>query len=59
MEAQAEVITQLSSDDLETRFAKLKSSNNIDAELTAMKTQMLDEVDNTQAENSLPEGNPS
>ncbi|AFZ57055.1 PspA/IM30 family protein [Anabaena cylindrica FACHB-243] len=45
MEAQTEVIAQLSSDDLETRFAKLKSSNNIDAELTAMKTQMLGEVD--------------
>ncbi|MEA5549754.1 PspA/IM30 family protein [Anabaena cylindrica UHCC 0172] len=54
MEAQTEVIAQLSSDDLETRFAKLKSSNNIDAELTAMKTQMLGEVDKkTQADGEM------
>ncbi|MGM3305686.1 PspA/IM30 family protein [Anabaena sp. WFMT] len=54
MEAQTEVIAQLSSDDLETRFAKLKSSNNIDAELTAMKTQMLGEVDQkTQADGEM------
>lgn len=59
MEAQAEAIAQLSGDDLETRFAKLKSMNNIDAELAVMKTQILSDINNTEAENSLPESNPS
>ncbi|MBD2693597.1 PspA/IM30 family protein [Anabaena catenula] len=52
MEAQSEAISQLSSDDLETRFAKLKSMNNIDAELVVMKTQILGEVNHTEAETS-------
>jgi phage shock protein A len=46
IESQAEAIGQLSSDNLETRFAKLKSTSNVDAELAAMKTQMLNDVNN-------------
>ncbi|WP_016950044.1 PspA/IM30 family protein [Anabaena sp. PCC 7108] len=52
MEAQSQAISQLSSDDLETRFTKLKSMNNIETELAAMKTQILGEVNNTEAETS-------
>jgi phage shock protein A len=55
IESQAEAIGQLSSDNLETRFAGLKSinDNDVDAELAAMKTQMLDQVNNTPFQNSL------
>ncbi|WP_353929926.1 PspA/IM30 family protein [Okeanomitos corallinicola TIOX110] len=48
IESQAEVIGQLSGgDNLETRFADLNSISNVDAELAAMKTQMLNDVNNT------------
>ncbi|MFM2060860.1 MAG: hypothetical protein RLZZ507_530 [Cyanobacteriota bacterium] len=53
MEAQSAAISQLGGDNLETRFAKLNSINNVDAELAAMKTQMLDQVNNTPTQNSL------
>ncbi|TAF03996.1 MAG: PspA/IM30 family protein [Nostocales cyanobacterium] len=55
LEAQSEVISQISGDNLETRFAKLNSINHVDAELAAMKTQMLDQANNTKVENSLSE----
>lgn len=47
MEAQSAAMSQLDSNNLETRFAKLNSINNVDAELAAMKTQMLDQANNT------------
>lgn len=47
IESQAEVIGQLSGDNLETRFTELNSISNVDAELAAMKTQMLNDVNNT------------
>jgi phage shock protein A len=51
IESQAEVIGQLSGgDNLETRFADLNSISNVDAELAAMKTQMLNDVNNTSSE---------
>ncbi|TAE53886.1 MAG: PspA/IM30 family protein [Nostocales cyanobacterium] len=46
MESQAEVITQLGGDNLEKRFDDLKSINSVDSELTAMKTQMLNDAKN-------------
>ncbi|WP_234300873.1 hypothetical protein [Sphaerospermopsis aphanizomenoides] len=43
----------MSSENLETRFAQLNSINDVDAELAAMKTQILDKVNNPQLENKL------
>ncbi|MDZ8184262.1 MAG: PspA/IM30 family protein [Nostoc sp. ChiSLP02] len=57
IEAKSEAIAQLSSDDLETRFASLESTNNVDAELAAMKVQVLNEAENTQPNNRLLEDN--
>jgi phage shock protein A len=47
IEAQSEAIAQLDSNDLEKKFASLESANDIDAELVAMKTQVLHESENT------------
>ncbi|MBD2296214.1 PspA/IM30 family protein [Anabaena sphaerica FACHB-251] len=55
IEAQSAAISQLGGDNLETRFAKLNSINDMDAELAAMKTQMLDQVNNTPPQNTLSE----
>ncbi|MDZ8106276.1 MAG: PspA/IM30 family protein [Nostoc sp. DedQUE12a] len=57
IEAKSEAIAQLSSDDLETQFASLESTNNVDAELAAMKVQVLNEAQNTQPNNRLLEDN--
>jgi phage shock protein A len=47
IEAQSEVISRLDSDDLEKKFASLNSYN-IDAELAAMKTQILEGATDTE-----------
>jgi len=57
IEAKSEAIAQLGSDDLEKRFASLESTNNVDAELAAMKVQVLNQAENTQQDNRLIEGN--
>jgi phage shock protein A len=57
MEAQSEAMTQLSGDDLEKRFAKL-NSHSVDAELAAMKSQMLEDANTTQPGTTLPPSNP-
>jgi len=41
LEAQSEAIAELGTDDLQKKFASLEASNDIDAELAAMKTQLL------------------
>lgn len=53
IEAKSEAISQLGSDDLEQRFTSLESTNNIDAELAAMKTQVINQ------DSLLQEGNQS
>jgi phage shock protein A len=50
IESQAEATGQLCSDNLETRFAKLNYITDVDSELAAMKTQMLDQVNTTSGE---------
>ncbi|MBD2450717.1 PspA/IM30 family protein [Nostoc sp. FACHB-152] len=47
IEAKSEAIAQLGSDDLQKQFASLESSNDIDAELAAMKTQVQHESEKT------------
>lgn len=46
LEAQSEAIAELGTDDLQKKFASLEASNDIDAELAAMKTQLLTGTDN-------------
>jgi phage shock protein A len=46
LEAQSEVIAELGTDDLQKKFASLEASNDIDAELVAMKTQLLSGKEN-------------
>ena len=41
LEAQSQAISELGSDDLQKKFASLESDNDIDAELAAMKSQIL------------------
>ncbi|HLP88756.1 MAG TPA: PspA/IM30 family protein [Nostocaceae cyanobacterium] len=53
IEAQSELMGQLSNDGLEQRFTELKSYN-IDAEIAAMKTQMLEGTSDTQSQTSPP-----
>ncbi|WP_017651672.1 PspA/IM30 family protein [Fortiea contorta] len=48
IEAQSEAIEQLGSDDLQKQFTALESSNDVDAELAAMKAQVLDAASDTQ-----------
>jgi phage shock protein A len=55
IEAKSEAIAQLSSDDLETQFTSLESTNNVDAELAAMKVQVLNEAENTEPNTRLME----
>ncbi|BAZ28965.1 phage shock protein A, PspA [Cylindrospermum sp. NIES-4074] len=50
IEAKSEAIAQLGGDDLEQKFASLDSTKDIDAELAAMKTQVVNQ------ESLLPEG---
>lgn len=47
IEAQSEAIAQLGGDDLQKKFASLESTNDIDAELAAMKVQVFDDANNT------------
>jgi phage shock protein A len=54
IEAKSEAITQLSGDDLQKQFTALESTNGIDAELAAMKTQVLHAANNTQPPQQLP-----
>jgi phage shock protein A len=46
LEAQSEAIAELGTDDLQKKFASLEASNDIDAELAAMKTQLLSGKEN-------------
>ncbi len=55
IEAKSEAIAQLSGDDLETQFTSLES--NVDAELAAMKVQVLNQAENTQHNSLLTEEN--
>jgi phage shock protein A len=41
MEARSEAVAELAGDDLESQFARLESGSDVDAELEAMKQQML------------------
>lgn len=54
IEAQSEAMAQLGGDDLQKKFASLKASNDIDAELAAMKMQVLDDANNTPSQQQLP-----
>ena len=54
IEAQSEVASTLSGDDLEKRFASLDSHHEIDTELAAMKTYMLNQGENPQPDHNLP-----
>lgn len=56
LEAQAEVAAELGSDSLEKRFAELESGGNIDAQLAAMKTEMLS---GSSASGTLPAADPN
>ncbi|WP_341531175.1 PspA/IM30 family protein [Nostoc sp. UHCC 0302] len=58
IEAKSEAIAQLDSDKLETQFASLESTNNVDAELAAMKVEVLNEAEK-QHDSRLTEGNQS
>ncbi len=53
LEAQSEAITELSTDDLKEEFAQLPSSGEIDAELAAMKAQLVSGTEQVQLP-SLP-----
>ncbi len=52
IEAKSEAIAQLGGDELQKQFASLESANSVDAELAAMKAEVLNPADNTQ---SLPQ----
>ncbi|MDZ7961352.1 MAG: PspA/IM30 family protein [Aulosira sp. DedQUE10] len=54
IEAQSEAMVQLGGDDLQKQFASLESTNDIDAELAAMKVQVLDDANNTPPPQQLP-----
>ena len=58
LEAQTEAIALLDTDELQQRFASLESSNGIEAELAAMKGQLLTGIDHTQQHPSRLEENP-
>ncbi|BAY89151.1 MULTISPECIES: PspA/IM30 family protein [unclassified Tolypothrix] len=59
IEAQSEAIAQLGGDDLQKKFASLESSNDIDAELAAMKMQVFDDANNTPSQQQLPKNQDS
>ena len=52
LEAQSLAIAELGTDDLQNKFATLEASNDIDAEMTAMKAQLLTGGDPAQLPNS-------
>ncbi|MBW4642891.1 MAG: PspA/IM30 family protein [Goleter apudmare HA4340-LM2] len=54
IEAKSETIAQLGGDDLQKQFAALESTDGVDAELAAMKAQVLHETHNTQPPQQLP-----
>ncbi len=57
IEAHSAAIGELGSDDLETQFTSLESTNNVDAELAAMKVQVLNQAENTQHNSLLTQEN--
>lgn len=59
IEAQSEAMAQLGGDDLQKKFASLESSNDIDAELAAMKMQVFDDANNTPSQQQLPKSQDS
>lgn len=54
IEAKSEAIAQLGGDDLQKQFTSLESTSSVDAELAAMKAQVLNAADNTQPPRELP-----
>jgi phage shock protein A len=54
IEAKSEAIAQLGGDDLQKQFTSLESTSSVDAELAAMKAQVLNAADNTQPPQQLP-----
>jgi phage shock protein A len=59
MEAQSEAIAELGTDDLEKRIAALGEADDVEAELTAMKSQMLTGSDVAQLPASSENGQPN
>jgi phage shock protein A len=54
IEAQSEAMAQLSGDDLQKQFAALEGTNDVDAELAAMKVQVLEDANSTGIQQQLP-----
>ncbi|MFM7364329.1 MAG: PspA/IM30 family protein [Cuspidothrix sp.] len=54
IESQSEAMNLLGSDDLKQKIASLNADDDIDAELTAMKTSILEPGQNLQANHQLP-----
>ncbi|HIK04515.1 MAG TPA: PspA/IM30 family protein [Trichormus sp. M33_DOE_039] len=54
LEAQSEAVAQLGSDDLEKRFASLEAAKDVDSELAAMKSQILEGAENRQQQQLPP-----
>ncbi|AFY31265.1 PspA/IM30 family protein [Calothrix sp. PCC 7507] len=54
IEAKSEAIAQLGGDELQKQFASLESATSVDAELAAMKAQVLNAADNTQSPQQSP-----
>lgn len=54
LEAQSEAIAQLGTDDLEKKFAALEAAKDVDRELAAMKSQQLQDAENTQPQKLPP-----
>ena len=59
IESQSEAMNLLGSDDLERKIASLNADQDIDTELTAMKTYILEQGQNSQANHQLPTNPPS
>jgi phage shock protein A len=59
IESQSEAMNLLGSDDLEQKIASLNADQDIDTELTAMKTYILEQGQNYQANHELPPHPPS
>ena len=54
LEAQSEAIAELGTDDLQNKFASLEAGNDIEAELTAMKAQILTGTENAAQMPAIP-----
>ena len=59
IESQSEAMNLLGSDDLERKIASLNADQDIDTELTAMKTYILEQGQNSQANHQLPPNPPA